>query len=56
MEQNQIWRWPEKTWFRERLNAIKARENAQRQKLTESPEKADGAAVASQDKEKMEIG
>lgn len=27
------WQWPEKTWFRERLNAIKAQENDQRRKL-----------------------
>lgn len=26
------WTWPEKTWFRERLNAIKAREQEQRRK------------------------
>jgi len=26
------WRWPEKTWFRERLNAIKAREQEHRRK------------------------
>ena len=26
------WSWPEKTWFRERLNAVKAREQEQRRK------------------------
>ena len=26
------WSWPEKTWFRERLNAVKAREHEQRRK------------------------
>ena len=26
------WSWPEKTWFRERLNAVKAREQKQRRK------------------------
>jgi hypothetical protein len=26
------WQWPEKTWFRERLNAVKARENEERRK------------------------
>jgi hypothetical protein len=31
---DQNWRWPEKTWFRERLNAVKARENEERQKST----------------------
>jgi hypothetical protein len=30
--QDQNWQWPEKTWFRERLNAVKARENEQRRK------------------------
>jgi hypothetical protein len=30
MDQN--WQWPEKTWFRERLNAIKAKEHEQRRK------------------------
>ena len=29
---DQNWHWPEKTWFRERLNAIKAREQETRQK------------------------
>jgi hypothetical protein len=29
---DQNWQWPEKTWFRERLNAIKAREHEQRRK------------------------
>lgn len=29
---DQNWHWPEKTWFRERLNALKARENEQRRK------------------------
>jgi len=31
---DQNWHWPEKTWFRERLNAIKAREQETRQKVT----------------------
>ncbi|HEY6999254.1 MAG TPA: hypothetical protein VH851_15065 [Candidatus Binatia bacterium] len=31
---DQNWHWPEKTWFRERLNAIKAREQETRQKMT----------------------
>jgi hypothetical protein len=29
---DQNWHWPEKTWFRERLSAIKAREHEQRRK------------------------
>ena len=31
------WQWPEKTWFRERLNALKAQENEQRRKPLVSP-------------------
>jgi hypothetical protein len=27
------WQWPEKTWFRDRLNAIKAQEQGQRRKF-----------------------
>jgi hypothetical protein len=26
------WSWPEKTWFRERLNAVKARDHEQRRR------------------------
>ncbi len=26
------WQWPEKTWFRERLNALKARELEERRR------------------------
>ena len=29
---DQNWQWPEKTWFRERLNALKARESEERRK------------------------
>ncbi|MBI2181174.1 MAG: hypothetical protein HYU31_10215 [Deltaproteobacteria bacterium] len=29
---DQNWHWPEKTWFQERLNAIKAREQELRRK------------------------
>jgi hypothetical protein len=35
----QNWAWPEKTWFRERLNAIKAREHEARRKPMASPQK-----------------
>jgi hypothetical protein len=28
----QNWQWPQKTWFRERLSAIKAQENQQRRR------------------------
>jgi len=29
---DQNWTWPEKTWFRERLNALKARERESHRK------------------------
>ncbi len=29
---DQNWTWPEKTWFRERLNAVKARERESHRK------------------------
>jgi hypothetical protein len=31
------WTWPEKTWFRERLNAIKAQELESNRKRANSP-------------------
>jgi hypothetical protein len=31
-EADRNWHWPEKTWFQERLNSIKAREHEQRRK------------------------
>ena len=31
-EADRNWQWPEKTWFQERLNSIKAREQEQRRK------------------------
>lgn len=30
----QNWQWPEQTWFRQRLNAVKAEENQQRRRIT----------------------
>ena len=33
------WSWPEKTWFRERLNAVKAREQEQRRKPIHTSQK-----------------
>jgi hypothetical protein len=32
LDADQNWSWPEKTWFQERLNAIKAREQELRRK------------------------
>lgn len=40
---DQNWQWPEKTWFRERLSALKARENEQRRKPLVSSERRDAA-------------
>lgn len=33
-EADRNWQWPENTWFQERLNSIKAREQEQRRKQT----------------------
>jgi hypothetical protein len=54
---DQNWQWPEKTWFRERLNALKARENEQRRKIavgSARPERV--AAQASSDKDDLKVG
>jgi len=56
MDHDQNWRWPEKTWFRERLNAVKAREHEQRRKSTERvarPDEPRGAAGA--DKKNLKV-
>ena len=45
-EANRNWQWPEKTWFRERLNAVKAQENGQRRKLVISPRQSAAATPA----------
>jgi hypothetical protein len=34
----QNWQWPEKTWFRERLNAMKVQENQQRRRPIVNPQ------------------
>jgi hypothetical protein len=44
---DQNWTWPEKTWFRERLNAIKARENEERRKTLSGSSKPEQATVQS---------
>ena len=38
-EADRNWQWPEKTWFQERLNSIKTREQEQRRKTAPSPSK-----------------
>lgn len=42
---DQNWHWPEKTWFRERLNALKARENELRRKPLGFSERRDVPSV-----------
>jgi hypothetical protein len=40
------WQWPQKTWFRERLNALKAQEMEQRRKPLVSPKTPTSAAAS----------
>ena len=47
LNHDQNWTWPEKTWFRERLNAIKARENEERRKTLSGSSKPEQATVQS---------
>jgi hypothetical protein len=53
---DQNWHWPEKTWFRERLNALKARENEQRRKIVGSTRPDRVVAPASSDKDELKVG
>ena len=56
MDHDQNWRWPEKTWFRERLNAVKAREHEQRQKTPESSPQPDEVTDAARtDKNSLKV-
>ena len=56
LSHDQNWTWPEKTWFRERLNAIKARENEQRRKtLTGSTKPQQVAAPSGTDKDAFKV-
>ncbi len=47
LNHDQNWTWPEKTWFRERLNAIKARENEERRKTLTGSSRAGQVTVPS---------
>lgn len=38
--EGQSWRWPQSTWLQKRLSALKAQEDAARQKQPRTPEKA----------------
>ena len=55
---DQNWQWPEKTWFRERLNAVKARENEERRKPATSPaaNQKHVSAPADADKTGLKVG
>ena len=53
----QNWQWPDKTWFRQRLNAIKAEENQQRRRPmvnSSKPAKATSPETDSSDRLKAE--
>jgi hypothetical protein len=55
-EHDQNWHWPEKTWFRERLNAVKAEEHEQRRKAMTSVKKAEHEpSTASTDNHELKI-
>jgi hypothetical protein len=53
---DQNWQWPEKTWFRERLNAIKAREHEQRRKPLVTSQPAARNAPDDSEKEALKVG
>jgi hypothetical protein len=46
---DQNWNWPQKTWFQERLNAVKAREQQAQQK-PQDPEISPAAKAPPQGK------
>ena len=53
---DQNWRWPEKTWFRERLNALKAREHEERRKAPVSSTRPDRVtAKAGAEKDELKV-
>jgi uncharacterized phage-like protein YoqJ len=55
-DHDQNWHWPEKTWFRERLNALKARENEERRKAPMYSTRPDRVtAQAGGDKDKLKV-
>lgn len=55
MDHDQNWRWPEKTWFRERLNAVKAREHEQRRTPVGRAEKPSTRASETHDSDKEDL-
>jgi hypothetical protein len=52
---DQNWHWPEKTWFRERLNALKERENEQRRKPIVGSTKTDPAIEKTADRDELKV-
>ena len=54
---DQNWHWPENTWFRERLNALKARENEERRKAPPRSTRLDHVTAQSSDaKDALKVG
>jgi hypothetical protein len=50
------WSWPEKTWFRERLNAVKARDHEQRRKpIFAAPKPALSAAPTGSEEDPLKV-
>jgi hypothetical protein len=49
------WAWPEKTWFRERLNALRAREHETRKPVTNQKQSVamDSSLEATQEQKKL---
>ena len=52
---DQNWAWPKKTWFRERLNAMKARENEERRKTLTGSNRPDQVAAPCRTTDKDEF-
>jgi hypothetical protein len=53
---DQNWHWPENTWFRERLNALKARENEERRKTPSRSTRDQVTAQPSHAKDELKVG
>jgi hypothetical protein len=49
------WSWPEKTWFRERLNAVKAREQQRRKPIFDARKPALSAAPNGPEKDPLKV-
>jgi hypothetical protein len=53
---DQNWHWPENTWFRERLNALKARENEERRKTPSRSTRDQVTAQPTHAKDELKVG